>query len=780
MVGDQVGKMAKAYYDLGLNIVPIHLEPLDPATKEPHDPIKHKAPCIDSYKELHTRRQTPEEFSAIHWSDYVNAFAIVCGTKLADGTYLAVIDHDTKKLNQEIIAKGKELLKSFPTTQTEESGTKGVHLIYKSRRQVATDGKYHDICALELLGEKKLCIMAPSQGYKTLNDNAPTEIEDLQSLFYQILDKAGYAVQKETDTIEEKAQHNLFKIEKLLDLTKLTKISEYEYQGPHPYHDSTTDKNFCVNLKSDSWYCFRHTSGGGPMQLLAIKEGLLSCEDVKRGALKGAKYRKLLQLAIQEGLIDKESLELTTVNPNLIAKDILTQYTFIVDEETDKLYFYDNKAGIYSDKTKRLIKREIARYLDENSRASYYVDVEDYIRYTAPIVEMNKTPPELIAVKNGVLNVLTRELEDFSPNYYITTKIPVKYDAAADCPRIKKFLSEVLPEEHKQKLAQEHPGYCLYRKILWPYALMCIGKGANGKSVYLYLNTRLLGKDNVTTQTIQNLCYDRFSVAELHNKLANFSADLPSTELEHTGRFREIAAGDRQTGCYKFQNPFYFEPYAKLGFSCNETPPIPPSEDNDAYFRRWILLKFEKQFTGKNDNKNLKDEITTPEELSGYLNYVLEGLDRIMKQGDFSLHMTPEETRKFYIQTSNNAQAYIENEITVTDSEGDIIFNDVLFREYVTYCHKNGLKPKRKAEFVTAMGDFCTGAEKFRRRPEKGDNPAMAWRFIKTKTLIETPPKHPPKDPAQPGLGEYPTEDDEEEDDSDDDPRAGEKEEEEE
>jgi hypothetical protein len=78
------------------------------------------------------------------------------------------------------------------------------------------------------------------------------------------------------------------------------------------------------------------------------------------------------------------------------------------------------------------------------------------------------------------------------------------------------------------------------------------------------------------------------------------------------------------------------------------------------------------------------------------------------------------------------------------------------------------------------MGDFCAGAEKFRRRPEKGDNPVMAWRFIKTKTLTETPPKHPPKDPAQPGLAEYPTEDNEEEDDSDDDPRAEEKEEEEE
>jgi len=65
----------------------------------------------------------------------------------------------------------------------------------------------------------------------------------------------------------------------------------------------------------------------------------------------------------------------------------------------------------------------------------------------------------------------------------------------------------------------------------------------------------------------------------------------------------------------------------------------------------------------------------------------------------------------------------------ILNSEKTLLTTDFcLFREYVTYCHKNGLKPKRKAEFVMAMGNFWAGAEKFRRRPEKGDNPAMAWR----------------------------------------------------
>jgi putative DNA primase/helicase len=96
-----------------------------------------------------------------------------------------------------------------------------------------------------------------------------------------------------------------------------------------------------------------------------------------------------------------------------------------------------------------------------------------------------------------------------------------------------------------------------------------VGIGRNGKSKLLELITALLGKDNVSNQTIQSLCYNRFSLAELHRKLANISADLPSKELANTGIFKMIVGGDRLEGEHKHKDPFYFDNYAKLMFSCN-------------------------------------------------------------------------------------------------------------------------------------------------------------------------------------------------------------------
>ncbi len=64
---------------------------------------------------------------------------------------------------------------------------------------MSTISAYHNECALEVLGEGKLCIVAPSQGYIKLNDNTPTEVGDLEALFYSALEKAGIKIEKQAN-----------------------------------------------------------------------------------------------------------------------------------------------------------------------------------------------------------------------------------------------------------------------------------------------------------------------------------------------------------------------------------------------------------------------------------------------------------------------------------------------------------------------------------------------------------------------------------------------------
>jgi len=59
-----------------------------------------------------------------------------------------------------------------------------------------------------------------------------------------------------------------------------------EVRGSHPLHGSKSGKNFAVNTSKNCWHCFRHKSGGGPLEWIAIMKGIISCSEARPGCLR--------------------------------------------------------------------------------------------------------------------------------------------------------------------------------------------------------------------------------------------------------------------------------------------------------------------------------------------------------------------------------------------------------------------------------------------------------------------------------------------------------------
>ena len=74
-----------------------------------------------------------------------------------------------------------------------------------------------------------------------------------------------------------------------------------EVRGSHPFHDSKTGDNFSVNTQSNVWKCWRHETGGGPLELYAMKNGIISCDDSKPGCLDG-KWGEIFECMESEGI----------------------------------------------------------------------------------------------------------------------------------------------------------------------------------------------------------------------------------------------------------------------------------------------------------------------------------------------------------------------------------------------------------------------------------------------------------------------------------------------
>ncbi|MGA2682067.1 MAG: phage/plasmid primase, P4 family [Candidatus Bathyarchaeia archaeon] len=737
--------IAEGYHELGLPVIPFFINPQADANG-----IHEKTPVITTYKKWYTEPQTKDQFKALDWRG-CNGFGVILGIKATNGYYLSCIDHDTKnsfkkpeerEAYEKAIPIGKEILKKFPqATKIEKTVNDGIHLYYWSKQRPETDGNFHDTAALELLGYMKLCVMYPSYGYKDVGSDVIATVENLDELFHKCLKGSGFGVTEETE-VENQVDNYSFQISKIIDLSKLENKGEGQYQGSHPIHDSTTEHNFSVDTKHNQWFCFRHNSGGGALQYLAVKEGLIKCEQAKRGALRGKKFQEVLKIAVASGLIDEKVLTQSEINPVILAKDIMEDHVFAVDKETNELYFYvdyGKDEGIYSNQTEQLIKREIVARLDENFKARYYNEINEFILGSAPLVEMGALNPELLAVQNGLLDVLKKSLEKYTSKSYITKKLPVIFDQENKSTVWHDFIKTVIPNEKQRKQVQQLIGHCLYRKILTEICLILLGGGSNGKTIFLLTITKFLGGSaNVSSHSIQALCYDKFVTGEVRGKLANICADLPHKELLNTANFKALTSGDQVQAYIKHvQKTIPFFPTTKYIFSANQIPPVSNEEDCYAWYRRFIFADFSVTFTKENSvpRQELLDKLSSPDVFSEILNWALEGLETLNKEGDVTDKPTVAEIRLQYIKRSDSALAYFEDRVKCTSDSTDYVFTDQWFRDYVNYCLANNLKPKTQGDFINTVKQHLPGAEKTRIRPERSSDEKTsalsAFRYVK-------------------------------------------------
>jgi len=106
----------------------------------------------------------------------------------------------------------------------------------------------------------------------------------------------------------------------ILDVVPVANLKKQgdELFGPHPVHGSETGRNFWVHPSKNVWKCFRCDSGGGPLTWLAVQEGIISCDEARPGRLKGEKFKKVLKIAEEKGLIKTEFKKSPSVEFELV------------------------------------------------------------------------------------------------------------------------------------------------------------------------------------------------------------------------------------------------------------------------------------------------------------------------------------------------------------------------------------------------------------------------------------------------------------------------------
>jgi len=634
-----------------------------------------------------------------------------------------IVDTDTEELRQLLEQK-------LPETFTVESpGSHGWHCYFLCNMTRPIRLRSIDkvnVGDIQGIGKQVVgasCIHPNGGEYKIVKDVQVARITEnqLQEVFAEYIIKELEVTEEESNPIKKirKDFGVELDISEVIDLSGLKRRGD-EYQGAHPIHGSDTGQNFCVNIGKGTWYCFRCETGGGALSWLAVREGLIECYQAKPGALRGDILKKVMEIAKKEfpekfetkiikkdngvgyDLIEdlKEKVPIIIINEGkqqaiyYTAKKLVEKNEFATMRDTEEILHYND--GIYHQEGEQKIK-EIVENTWMNIAKTH--DVTEIVNHVRRMSYVNrKTFSEdlfLICVKNGILNVKTGKLEDFSSDKKFTWRIPVIYDYNADCPKIKKFLNEIIYSEDIPTIF-ELIGYCIYPDYCYQKAFMMAGSGGNGKSKLLGLIKTFLGSENVTSLGINELEKNNYAKGILYGKLANIYPDLPDDSLKTTGTFKMLTGGDMISSDQKYLGRIDFINHAKLIYSANKLPEA--YDDTDAFFRRWIIISFPNVFDETNRNPKILEEITTEEELSGLLNEAIKGLHRLMDRGDFTTTKSTEEWREDYIRLSDPIKAFVMDCIDISPEA--YIPKPTLYSAFVEYCKKSKLPVKTSNMFT--------------------------------------------------------------------------------
>ncbi|MFH1663876.1 MAG: phage/plasmid primase, P4 family [archaeon] len=392
---------------------------------------------------------------------------------------------------------------------------------------------------------------------------------------------------------------------------------------------------------------------------------------------------------------DKGSFEV-----KIVGDELLKKYYFKTIKGTDEIYFFEN--GIYKKSGKPLIEEETNSLLDYKVKNNYVAEVIGYIRRST-FSDPNeiKSNKNLFNLKNCLFDFESFTVQPHDPEYFIISQLPVEYDAEASCPKIIKFIEEVVGESNVP-LIQEIIGYCLLRDYPIQKAIIFYGDESAGKSTLLKLIGSFLGQENISGVSLHELHKDRFSKVDFYGKLANIFADLSKEAVSDSTDFKMLTGGDLMTGQRKFGQRFTFHNYAKLIFSANKLPES--SDKSGAFFRRWILVYFPNKFQGTKEKVDLIKELTSPEELSGLFNWAAQGLKRLLDQGGFSDSKTTEEIKEEYLGETSSIFNFKED--CVRENINTYEIKEKVYEEYVLYCNEREIIPRHYNPFCQEFPKF--------------------------------------------------------------------------
>ena len=410
-----------------------------------------------------------------------------------------------------------------------------------------------------------------------------------------------------------------------------------------------------------------------------------------------------------------------------LVKELYKRYSFSYNTDTGEFLYYDGD-GVYKPKADLKIKNFIEKLHPfkhgQEMKGSVIETIKDQNHSTNKDFDADI---DILNLTSGLYNVLTEELKPHTPHYLSRIQHPIIFNPSARCPKTLKFLTELVDDPLERINLIYASANTFRRNFDFPYETFLWGDGSNGKSVYCGKQRSMLGEENCSAESLDDLLgRDKFSRAQLFGKCANFDAELTKLSVKDSVKKKKLSSDDLQSFRDLYKSAFKGKSFAKQFFNGNALPKF--DDKTGGRYRREIVITCGKTITGKKKDKKLLSKITTEEENSGFFN-VLRFALKVMITNEDVFELNVEKQREGMELVSDPKEKWWEKQVDiyiegmrdeVYDEETGILltgntldeFKDcngakrAFFDDFISWYKKNNLKPAIASTRIQDLGEF--------------------------------------------------------------------------
>lgn len=322
--------------------------------------------------------------------------------------------------------------------------------------------------------------------------------------------------------------------------------------------------------------------------------------------------------------------------------------------------------------------------------------------------EQLDTNDYFLNVQNGTLD-LTEDSTKFvkhSPDMLLSKICNAEYNPTADCKEWKKFLLEIMQDDKEKILyLQKIAGLSLTGNTEQETCFILYGSTTrNGKSTFCETLIYLLGDYALTMKpeslaVKQNLDSRQASgdIARLAGCRFCNASEPPKRMLFDTALLKSLLGRDSITARHLHQREFSFIPKFKLVINTNYLPTI--TDDTVFSSGRINVISFDRHFEPQEQDKDLKNRLKDKQELSGILNWCIEGLLLYRAEG-LKPPAAVQTATDTYRTDSDKIGNFINECLTKTGKNSKA--KDV-YEIYSKWCEENGFGVENKSNFFAEL-----------------------------------------------------------------------------